>query len=71
MVEDRSLFDVTHALVDKKTEFKLHLSSHNSSGASDLHIFYSHFVPGSDMMLLGIFLLCSGLHMTPVQPMCT
>lgn len=33
MVEDRSLFDVTHALVDEKIEFKLHLSSHNSSGA--------------------------------------
>lgn len=44
----------SYALVDKKIEFKLQLKSHNGLGASDLLIFHSHFVPGSDMMLLGI-----------------
>lgn len=44
----------SYALVDKKIEFKLLLKSHNSLGASDLLIFHSHIVPGSDMMLLGV-----------------
>lgn len=44
----------SYALVDKKIEFKLQLKFHNSLGASDLLIFHTHFVPGSDMMLLAI-----------------